>query len=645
MVLLRPGASVIAVQLFWISIVLIGWTLTQLFVKRDKETAHRWLGLPFAMQFLIASATGFGLFSLFTVIAYCFALPIWTLTLFYLSFLVGSGVYLLQNRRSIVLSVRKLSSILRPQLFFSPLGVMTVIVLVDLGLMFFIGGFLGGDGFVHVSKIRHLLGHGFTLTDAYYGTVPETRHTVSVLHTLMAIPSSFGINPITSWYASGILFKLLKSIAVFSLAWQLFYWVKERLRLQYSALVVIISLAIYSNYFISYPSIFVTVWIILLIIGLFHMVQYRNISLLLLASLLIATTHPVASLAAVLLVGLVGVGLALFERTLLTKKIILGLTGSALLLLSTPLFTALLPNQMSDYTRNYGANGYSYYHIGGLRAFSPVAAEYFATDSFTATSWPIWALSLLGIGGLFVLVKDRRYRIVIGALILYVPLVLYNPVIFTALTKVLPVWGIARFTAVNQLTLVMAFFGLLMICTGIGKIVRLRPRISLLILTVASLTIFVRMQAFGAIDPKVDRTGSMYKQQKFVYDSLHDLAPVLPDDNNAIVLAEQSWDSFIIPVVAPLRVVAINEANSPPAADMKNRQACFSVLYNTLDPGTLKQARVSYVLVKRSNNALLGLALSNTQLTIQKQSSDYVLFKFNGAGVNTAGNPVCRYNE
>ena len=647
--LLRPLLPVLAIQIYWASIVFIGWILTAALLKRTKGSfIYNWKALPFAARFFIATSLGFSLFGVFTLIGYGLSLSAWWLVGFYLAAVLWAVIYAYRNYRVLIKpAIRPLLTSIQSLRLFSPLGILLILSAVSLVLTFFIGGFIGADGFIHVSKIRHLVDQGFTFTDAYYGTVPETRHTLSILHTILAVPSRLSINPITSWYASAMFLQLVKLAGIFYLAWRLLYWTRSNVRSQYAALATIITLGLFNNYFISYPSVFVGSWIILLTIALFDITERHNHTLLIVASFLIALTHPLASLACAFLIALIGLGFLIFDRTFISKKNIFTFGASFVLLLSTPLFTSTLPDRMTDYAKNFAAGTLQYLHIGRFEAFRPASTQYFVSDSFSIAPWPIALLSVIGIVGMFIFIKNRRHRILIGAFMLFVPLLLYNPLTFTFLKKFLPIWGIARFIVVNQLIMLTVFFGILFVVKLTDKLIKSRYAVNFVLpaLTVLTLIIFLTMQTFGAIDPVSARHASMYEQQKMVYGNLSSIIHVLPEEKNATVLAELSWDSFIIPVVAPLHVVAINEANSPPAADMVDRSACFTKLYSTLNPGLLKQAQVDYILVRRSESALYNIAIQTASLTPVKQDDERVLFKFDSTSIQSANEQVCTFVE
>lgn len=651
MQLLQPIEPVLAVLLYWSTIVFIGWSLIGVLTDLTKgKLVYKWSSLPLAAKFLIITATSFSFFGICTTIGYIFKLPSWWLGVTYfigLGFaIVYAAVSLRPSQSSIATHIRRRAKTFKSLITISPLSVMLVLVLVDLVYHLFIGGLIGADGFIHVSKIRHLMEDGFTLTDAYYGVAPETRHTIGVMHTLIAVPSWLGVDPITSWYASEVFFRIAKISAVFYLGWRLLEPIKGKLRVQYAALIVILSLALFNNYIIAYPSVFVTAFLILFIIALLDVVQGKNFWILIMSSALIAWIHPIASVAMTILLALILLGLTLFDRKVFSKKFIVTIIASFIFLLSTPLLVSTLPNRMTNDVKNYGINQFSFISIDSHQAFKPTISGYFDTDSFTGLPWTVELLSLIGIVGLLLFLKDRSHRVIVGSAALFAPLILYNPVAFSILNNVLPVWGLARFNVVNQFVLVFCFFGLLSICLVAKRLLQSKTdHLIMPALFLATLIIFILTQSFGAVDPKSYRDASMYDQQTKTYGDLRNLSQVLPDDKNAVVFAERTSDSFMIPVVSPLRVVAINEFNSTPAADMTNRLTCSDLLYYYLDPGLMKQANVSYVLAQRTDKILYQQAIKEPKLRQIKQNDRWVLFKFDDTNVQATDKPVCHFIE
>ncbi len=650
MELLQSPIEVLCVLLFWATVVFIGWSLTRYILSVTKDSfVYNWRKLPLAGQFVIVTAVSFSLFGLFTVIAYILRLPSWCLSTFYIASLIGACTYtgfeIREQGIKTVLNVQQLQRSIQNIRLISPLSIMIILCAGELLLSLFIGGYMAGDGMVHVSKIRHLAEHGFTFTDAYYGTVPETRHVIAVLHTLMATPTSLGFSPITTWYASMVFYKLVFFFTIFYFAWRLLYWAPAKLRSQYAALGVVLALAMFSNYFLSYPANFVVVWVMLLLTALFDVVKGRSYWLLIISSFLITLTHPLAGAACALFLILLGILMLLFSRKTVTWKFFITTASSALILLSTPLFALTLPNRMTDAARNLGAVDFAYYRFGSHIVFLPTQMQYFSYHGLFTTL--VFALAWGGIIGLFIHLKDKQYRITLAAILLFVPLLLYNPITFIPLLKALPAWAISRFTVVNQLTVLLPLFGLLFVVYLAKKV--LKTRVSdgayLSLVMVAVVVIFGLTQSIGLVDPADKIKASMYKHQRGNYLELDAVSAALPQVKDSIILASRMSDNYVIPVVSQFRVVAIGEANATPAADMVHREACYELLLKAPDAALLKQANVSYVLASSGDVEFAQRASTSPYLTVVKSTDTRTLYKFDGSTIEPSQNPACTFNE
>ncbi len=104
------------------------------------------------------------------------------------------------------------------------LSVGLVIVIADMVLGMLVGGQTGGDGALHLTRIRQLLEHGFTNTDPFV-SVPyffSTYHT-NLLHALHAACSQItGVHHVSEWFMSVAWAKLLIASGAYYLAWSVF---------------------------------------------------------------------------------------------------------------------------------------------------------------------------------------------------------------------------------------------------------------------------------------------------------------------------------------------------------------------------------------------------------------------------------------
>lgn len=622
-----PIRTVLAVQFFWLSIVIIGLAFTLFFNKvfRFNFSIREY---PVFAKFLIYAATGFTLFGVATLIGYLLRLPSMWLGVSYVTLVMFSALTFYDNKSSLLLSLRRHLKTAQKVRLFSATAIFIVLILFDYILSLFVGGYLGGDGFIHISKIRHIAEYGFSLTDAYYGTVPETRHHLSVMHTLYAIPSYFGIDPINSWYYSLGFLRLLKWSAVFFLAWYLLgsKRINANYRVGYASCAGILSMGLFGSYFINYPGTFVSVWVVLFIIGMLNIFDKKGGFLLIISSILIALTHPLVALGLCLFIGLFFLITIFVDNSLLKFGIYRLLALSVVLLSVTPIFSYFLPNQMTEAAANYGIEKYDYTHLLGLTAFKPDIYQY--TGGLYNIG--IALLAVLGMLYLIYFAKNKAQRIVILCLLLFIPLTIYNPLFSGLASKVLPIWAQARLTTVNGLVVVAPFFGIIFLFLFASKLSgrALKAYLSLGVLILCCF-VMVLTQSFNSIgSPNGGAKGpGLMAAQKDTHQQLINIQTLVGNvDDNVVILAERYYDNFMLPASASVHVIAISEGNSTPAADMIGRTRCYESLVKHLDKSLLMQAKVKYVMAKRGSH-LHTIAKDKGYLQLINGNSTHELFK------------------
>lgn len=623
---IAPFQVVFAIQFYWISIVLIGCATLLIFQKYTKSRLYLNAVLPLPAKLVLYTAIGFAAIGIVTVVGYLLKLGSWWLGVSYLVLLATSLFAVYINRTILLIGLRKYVRRLRQLPLFSAISFFSIVLLADFVLSLFIGGYLFGDGFVHISKIRHLIDHGFTLTDAYYGTVPETRHHVSVLHTLYAIPSYFGIDPLNSWFFSLAFFRLVKWCAIFYLAWFLLglTQIESKHRTSLSASAGILGIVLFNSYLVNYPSFFIVVWVMLFIIGIISLLVYGEKLIYVAASFLIALTHPLISLGTCILLAMICAGVMIFNKHIPSKASIKTISISFIILVSTPIFSSLLPNQMTESAINYGMDKYEYFQLFGLSAFMPNLYQY--TGILNSLIYAIF--TLIGLVVIYRMALERTVKIVILCLLLFLPVTIYNPMFSSLVKEFLPIWAQARLTAVNGLIFVGALFSIYACTTLVSKRYKnivSRPALTLCI----TLIILLISQSFNTTGVKgqedyIHNLASVqfdrYKQLK----AIGDLLSVV--DDGSVVVAEKYYDNFMIPVMSSVHVTAISEGNSSPAADMVGRSRCYEQLINTLDKSLLDQVGAKYILAARESS-LHHLAKSKAYLKLINGNFSHELFK------------------
>lgn len=642
-----PVSVVFGVQLYWLSIVVIGYICVVALQRltRDRFISN-WSQLPFVAHVVVSVATAFGLFGVYTLVGYALLIPGWWLGVTYLGSLflaVVAGLTVL--RRTVIADCKKLWRAALSIKLLSPSGILLLVLVGDFILSLYMGSFMVGDAPVHISKLRHLLEHGFTLEDAYFGGVPETRHHLSVLHTLMAVPTWFGVAAERSWFLAVSFLKLCKILVVYYLGWRLSEKYSAKTRTAIASSCGLIAIGLFSTYAIGLPTYFAPVWVVLLTIGLLDVMRGKNYWLVIMTSCLIALTHSLIALSAVVLLAFIGIGILLFNRPLLSKKLLLTFLASVVLLLSTPLFTFMLPNRMTEAAKNTGADKLHYIHLGGQQAFKPEVAQITGIEEGSVI---LVSLAALGMVMTLLIVKKRGERIVLASALLVLPLILYNPFSFTVLNKILPAWGIQRLAGANQLYLVFVPFGIVLLAELSSRLLsRLRITLPASLPTTAvfccALIILPLTQTHNALRRGEHAEETYYDRQRITLADMADIKKLAPTVTDVVVMADDP-DSIRLPALSPVHVLAVRDSRATPAADANHRLQCQKLLSNKLEAAVFKQADVSFVLAKIGTE-LDDAAKTKPYLRPVNHTSRRVLYQFTGQNAVVASTKQCTFNE
>lgn len=593
--------TAILLQGYWLSVPVIGYAVLR-FSSRRLKLGKTWEECPFLAKFLISVGVGFFIFALITIVMYAFQLSSWILVGLYICLLLFAAysLFFSKDMRIDIMGCLKARQWVKVSWV---MWLLMTLLAFDYVYSMWVGGYLQGDGVVHISKIRHIVENGFTLTDAYFGATPETRHHINITHTLYAIPSRMGIDPVNVWYFSLAFFRLLKWISIFLLAWVVARIIKPAPARIWASFATVFGLLLLSgSYTIQYPGNYVAVWMVLFIVGCANLISNRSVWLAVVGATLIAFTHPLASMAACMLLILLSMGLLLFDRGLLNRRVVMGFILCGALLLSTPIFTQLLPNQMTEFAKNYGMERYEFYDIGPLTARAPSMPD-------SKTEIVIAAISAIGYVFLLIKLRLHKTRTVFYASSMFLVLLLYNPFVYTVLERVLPAWAIQRLGVANQVSIIVLFFGVLALALVIKK--WLTKRVSLYVLVALALVcMFIFLQSFNHM-PKSevsvhDMNASSREIMRFEKDVL------LPKDKHVVVF-DDIYRSFLYPAASQVYVLAILESSATPAADMVERSRCYHLIKEELQPALLKQAGIEYVLAWH-NEPLYKLAEASPYL-------------------------------
>ena len=270
----------------------------------------------------------------------------------------------------------------------------------------------------------------------------------------------------------------------------------------------------------TYPNKIVNLWLIpfVILISLFESGRWWAGGALLVVSLLITLTHANAAIA-VLFIGFLGALMIVMQRKDILQDKIRLMTYAAVVavLLFGPATTALMPNFMTDEQRHPG--DFPVLNILGMSMRSPL----FDLQSLSLFQFAALALSI--IATIYILIRvwgSRRQRLIVLTISMFYIMVMFFPPVFTAISYVLPMWAINRFSAMNILVPILVPIGMYVVAIIARNFLRSRMKklpswmpssqVSLLLLSCTVVAISMAMIVPGYRQLGVDR---QYKRDMF----------------------------------------------------------------------------------------------------------------------------------
>jgi hypothetical protein len=631
--------KILLLQLFWVSFVLIGLVALFLCSKRFHSIKHSQF-TKFMRQthplcaLLISFAAGVSLFLPFIVPAYIFELPIWVVEGPYIAMLLAACTIAVYHRKKVLIYIVTHSKLDRKS------ALITFVLILALGtdfvLTMHVKGLLIWDAPVHIARVNYILAHQkFALADPYFGNhgVVDPRYSTNLLLGLQAVAADLlHVSAVKVWYYSYSFFRLIAWLGLFALAWN-FLGNKERTKWSY--IILGLSPFIYNLYFrfVEFPDRIVLVWVILFIIGLKLWLEKGSWLLLFLACGLIAATHPVNALMGIGFLGLLG--FVLLIRMSVTKQQVLILLSCCAILILPVLPNLYYPNRTAVSERAFTASAisgsnpdvqhYGPFLISRLPLFSPVTISvlgllviciYLVNKKKSAPARVVIYLlavctallvydpryvSLLGYGYLLIRTTNSGVRLLLGLLIIYYGLLIYNPVFWHFVQNKIPPWVIARFQEFNVIGLVALLFGWLVVIEMPALLWGYRrvsaflyvaaPLVYLLILPhlyvmPLPLTVLSLQDSDNAYRHKVDVT-------------LSKLQPYL---KGQIVYADDQDFTFMLPsIIKQTNTINTLDTNYSPMAHIMLRDHCYESLRSNLSLADLKAAGVTRILINTAH--------------------------------------------
>jgi hypothetical protein len=627
--------QIIVLQLFWMSFALIGTTVLFWCAQRVRTVKHSQF-IQFLQQthplsaLVVAFAVGVSMFVPFIVPAYICELSIWVVEVPYLIAVVSAVGIAFQARRIWLAWLSKKLRFDRNTMLIA--SVLSIILAVDYVICLHVQGLLTWDAPVHVARINYILGHQrFALADPYLGNhgVVDPRYTTNLLLGLQSIAANLlHLSATKVWYYSYAFFRLVVWLSLFTLAWN---FIDKKNRNKWSYIILGVSPFVYNLYFrfAEVPDRIVLVWVILFIIGLKLWLQKGSWVLLMLASLLIATTHTINSLMGIGFLGLLGLMLLVTKSLTKAQAVVLVASG---LVLALPLsFNLYYPNRTAESERAFTANAISgsnpeIVHYGPfllsrlpfvslmvLGVFAILAGCIYLVDKTKSApkrvSIYLLALctglllydpryiSLLGYVYLYKKTTNSKVRLLLVLLIVYYGLLVYNPLFLHFAQHRIPPWVISRFQEFNVLMLIAAVLGWLLVIEAPTFMWGYKRLTAFLYMAAPLVYLFVLPHVYIAPAPTTALAfqDSDNRLRHHIYDSLEGLQPYL---KGQVIYTDDLNYTFLIPSIVR-RGNTINnlDTNYSPMASIVLRKKCYESLLKNLDPADLQAAGVTRVLI------------------------------------------------
>ncbi len=629
----------LAVSLYWLSFVGIGFgawlgmnrTAMPVWVRRFSEFVGT---LPIVAQGLLFFAMGFGLCVPIVLAGYAFGLPIWCVSLYYLGLLVAAAYFVWQGRSNVKAYLASIWHDIRQEPRTAIL-VFVVVLMAVCAVAVQFGGFLadGTDSFVHMAKINQLAYDHLTIADPYLRGVVESRYHVNILQVLYAnVVSLSGLPVYEVWRTSYVSFVVIAFASIYLTTW---YFVPKVWKRGWPYIIASIAMLLTISFWrtANYPNEVALVWIVLFVIGMLRWLRHKDAVLLVLATLLIALTHPIYSLVALSYMAFLALVLVVANwqqiKSFLREYYWPFLYCGVLLALPV-LYSLTFPNRMTEASFNFVEpnKGLQLMHIGVLTVARPPILHAFSLNDIL-----IALAGLVGLVWLILQATPRVKRIVIITSAVFFPLIAYNPIFIGVSSNLLPLWLIQRFGNFDRLTMITPVVGVLVLVgLVLGRRIAMRWRfiaVSLLALVVLSPIISVQVH-------------TMYQQQRAsqitLLRKLHELQASL---DNQTVYADQAL-SFMVPAAAPTaQVIWLPETNATPTADMKLRKQCGAALQASLGQRQLQDAGVTRVLIGGWQQEERALALTKSYLRIIDGNELYTVFAVESSAVDASDDTVC----
>lgn len=646
---------ILLIQLYWFSLPLIGYALLHLLREtiRKRGLLHEFaafcLKQPIVVRFFFSFLVTITILGVACVPLYLLGLPAIVLTLVYIILFassIGYGIARFVKKKVYKKSKQITISLNKPPLTLLSLGVVGVAALLvafDYVLSLKLGAtiFKENDVAVHLAKIMTILNHDFSLKDGFYGTVIESRYHFNVVHTLY-VPLVQLIDVVSNalvveaWRWSLAFFRFMQWVAVFSLAYFIFkYWIRANRIILWSWLTTIAAISIYAGllYYADYPNQMVNLWIISYVMGLI-IIEFRKAGsiLLFLSAFLITVTHPSYGLIVAIFTIFYIVLRLIFDFKKFKRQLSNGIIYivSVVILIVSGLITKIFPNNF------YPVLSESENHLVYTRFLPP--------SSIGGGEWLLFAIAVVATIYLLIKLRERRSsQLIVVALTLFIPIIIFNPVAVLILGKLLHISIFYRFMAMNVLLFTsvgIAAFGAYELLKKYKPLQHRRKGLYLGCILVVLIVggVYVK-PSYDLLSSRLSR-GS-YREYDKLERTYNSFNSYLTKDR---IVVANTMTSYFLPQVLPVNVIAIPWQHATPNSATPERTECQSSILADMSAASIKEIGASYVLLSFNDSDLRARSMAQGKPYLNEiaRNKDFVLYKFNEGLVQNDSTPPAK---
>jgi hypothetical protein len=655
--------QIVLLQFFWFSFSLIGWVFFRLCT-----VCARSIQLPknlhFLVRFFIYFAMGFATFLPVVVISYIFELK--------MSVLIVS--YILVLTLSVYIGVKNLLRIKfykRKDLFRDKLLLLLLLgLVVDYVLCLYSGGPVFYDTPLQLAKIKMFMESGLSFADPFYGYngVVDPRYSANFINAFIALAGKLlRVNSaVAVWFYSFAFCRLIIWLGIFSF---LRVFLPQKVKKEWSSLVLILCLIFQGGLF-TYaiiPNRLVFAWTMLFMIGLKIWFEQKSSLIIIIASLLIATTHAINSLIA----GLFMLALLIFwicVESFSMKQISVFMTCLTILVVPV-VYNLHYPSRINKNQAYYNAGSVSegsqitaddtgklhsnpdHVNLVGIILSALVLSVLFFILAITQKrvlrfvllilGWLLFVLLLydfriIGLAGAIIFVFSARNLMTKATIILAMTcyaLIAYNPILLRILSGRVPPWFLDRFIDVNQFSLVTPYVGIVAFVWLFAVFLKFpRDRVLTYVgpLVILVGTFLLLPNYFLKTTYTTSRSDLLIKNNRELfheYEQAQTLQPLL--DSEVIFVPSSDLEFILSPATGKNVLWHGMDVNGSPMTDVVKRKLCSNVLNTKLELNDLHAARIQKIAVRRSeaNQQFIDMAASKPYIRTVAQSDNYIVFE------------------